>query len=147
MSGMRLPPNALILWRLRLILSSLIPSLLGGFLYYTVPKVFTIFTFTWFSLFILLCFLYYPFYYRGFSYSISESMIKINRGVFYFRMDAIYIKNIQYTSISQTLLQKILGLATLWIYAAGGKAHIPSIDHAIARQMRIQLLKKMEAKG
>lgn len=141
----KLPSKALLLWRLRLVAAIVAPAVLGGFFYYTIPNVFTIFTFVWFSLFLILCFLYFPFYYKGLSYAITESMVKVNRGVFYFRMDAVYIKNIQYTAITQTILQKVLGLATLRIYAAGGKVFIPSMDYSQARQLRIQLIKKMEA--
>lgn len=140
-----LPRGALFLWRMRLVLFCIVPAFIGGFFYYVLPGAFTLFSFIWVGGYLFCCFVYLPLRYSQYGYSISEKMVKVEQGVFFFRMDAVYIKNIQYTSISQTPLQKVLRLASLHIFAAGSCVHLPSLPHADARLLRIQLLKKMES--
>lgn len=64
MTGQRLPTRTLTYWRIRLLLFCIAPAVLGGFFYYTAARLFTIWTFVWMSLFLLLCFVYYPMYYH-----------------------------------------------------------------------------------
>lgn len=142
----RLPTKALTLWRLQLLFCCCLPSLLGGFFRYTLsPTVFLSYTAGWFGGFLFLCFLYFPLRWNRMTYSISTTMVKVSRGVLFLRMDAVFIRNIQYTSVTQTPLQRLLGLASLHIYAAGGSVHLPSLEYPLARQLRVQLLKRMEA--
>ena len=63
---------------------------------------------------------------------------------FYNQMDAVFVRNLQYTKLSQTPLQKIMHLATLRLYAAGGVVRISGINYEEARLLRVQLGKKME---
>lgn len=121
------------------------PALAGGFLYYTSAKLFTIVTFIWMSLFILLCMIYYPMYYNSYKYSVNGMLIRVRRGVIYERTDAVYIRNLQYTTLSQTPLQKLMDLATLRLYAAGGVVYMPCLNYEEAKLLRIRLGKKMEA--
>ena len=100
LSGQRLPERALTCWRV------------GGFLYYTAARAFTIFTFIWMAVFLLLCFVYYPMYYRQYCYSVGGMMVRVSRGVIYNQVDAVYIRNLQYTTLSQNLLQRLMNLAT-----------------------------------
>ena len=51
MTTQRLPERALLYWRIRLLIGCLIPALLGGFLYYTAAKFFTILTLIWMAVF------------------------------------------------------------------------------------------------
>ena len=135
MSGQRLPERALTCWR----------AFVGGFLYYTAARAFTIFTFIWMAAFLLLCFVYYPMYYRQYRYSVGGMMVRVSRGVIYNQVDAVYIRNLQYTTLSQNLLQRLMNLATLRLYAAGGVVRIENISYEEARLLRIQLGKRMEA--
>ena len=72
-------------------------------------------------------------------------LVRVRRGVVYEQTDAVYIRNLQYTTLSQTPLQKLMGLATLRLYAAGGIVYIPCLNYEEARLLRVQLGKKMEA--
>ena len=136
MSGQRLPERALTCWQVRLLLLCIPPAFVGGFLYYTAARAFTIFTFIWMAAFLLLCFVYYPMYYRQYRYSVGGMMVRVSRGVIYNQVDAVYIRNLQYTTLSQHLLQ---------LYAAGGVVRIENISYEEARLLRIQLGKRMEA--
>ena len=69
---------------------------------------------------------------------------RVSRGVIYNQMDAVFVRNLQYTKLSQTPLQKIMHLATLRLYAAGGVVRISGINYEEARLLRVQLGKKME---
>ena len=145
MSGQRLPERALTCWRVQLLLLCIPPAFVGGFLYYTAARAFTIFTFIWMAAFLLLCFVYYPMYYRQYRYSVGWIMVRVSRGVIYNQVDAVYIRNLQYTTLSQNLLQRLMNLATLRLYAAGGVVRIENISYEEARLLRIQLGRRMEA--
>ena len=144
MTGQRLPTRTLTYWRIRLLLFCIAPAVLGGFFYYTAARLFTIWTFVWMSLFLLLCFVYYPMYYHFYRYSVSGMLVRVSRGVIYNQMDAVFVRNLQYTKLSQTPLQKIMHLATLRLYAAGVVVRISGINYEEARLLRVQLGKKME---
>ena len=145
MSGQRLPERALTCWRVQLLLLCIPPAFVGGFLYYTAARAFTIFTFIWMAAFLLLCFVYYPMYYSQYRYSVGGKMVRVSRGVIYNQVDAVYIRNLQYTTLSQNLLQRLMNLATLRLYAAGGVVRIENISYEEARLLRIQLGRRMEA--
>ena len=145
MSGQRLPERALTCWQVRLLLLCIPPAFVGGFLYYTAARAFTIFTFIWMAAFLLLCFVYHSIYYRQYRYSVGGMMVRVSRGVIYNQVDAVYIRNLQYTTLSQNLLQRLMNLATLRLYAAGGVVRIENISYEEARLLRIQLGKRMEA--
>lgn len=144
MKGRHLPRRALNYWRIRLLISCALPALIGGFFYYTEAKVFTIFTFLWVAVFLFLCFIYCPMYYRCYRYSVNGKMVKICRGAFYQQTDAVYIRNLQYTTLSQTPIQRMMNLATLCLHAAGGVVWMRCIDYEEARLLRVQLARKME---
>ena len=144
MKGQRLPARALTYWRVRLLLCCIGPAVLGGFLFYTAAQLFSIVTLIWVSVFLLLCFVYYPMYYRCYRYSISGTLIRVTRGVIYSQQDAVYLRNLQYTTLSQTPLQRVMNLATLTLYAAGGVVYIPCIHYEEARLLRIQMRRKMD---
>ena len=145
LSGQRLPERALTCWRVQLLLLCIPPAFVGGFLYYTAARAFTIFTFIWMAAFLLLCFVYYPMYYRQYRYSVGGMMVRVSRGVIYNQVDAVYIRNLQYTTLSQNLLHRLMNLATLRLYAAGGVVRIVNISYEEARLVRIQLGRRMEA--
>lgn len=145
MSGQRLPERALTYWRVQLLLMCIPPAFVGGFLYYTAARAFTIFTFIWMAVFLLLCFVYYPMYYRQYRYTAGGIMVRVSRGVLYNQVDAVYIRNLQYTTLSQNLLQRLMNLATLRLYAAGGVVRIVNLRYEEARLLRIQLGRRMEA--
>lgn len=106
MTGQRLPTRTLTYWRIRLLLFCIAPAVLGGFFYYTAARLFTIWTFVWMSLFLLLCFVYYPMYYHFYRYSVSGMLVRVSRGVIYNQMDAVFVRNLQYTKLSQTPFRK-----------------------------------------
>ena len=93
MTTQRLPERALLYWRIRLLIGCLIPALLGGFLYYTAAKFFTILTLIWMAVFVLLCFVYYPMYHHCYSYSVGGKQIRVSRGVVYSQTDVVYVRN------------------------------------------------------
>ena len=86
-----------------------------------------------------------PMYYRQYRYSVGGMMVRVSRGVIYNQVDAVYIRNLQYTTLSQNLLQRLMNLATLRLYAAGGVVRIENISYEEARLLRIQLGRRMEA--
>ena len=147
LQGNVLPGRALTYWRVQLLLLCIAPAVVGGFFFFTAAKLFTLWTFVWVSLFLLLCFVYCPMHYHFYRYSVSERMVRVSRGVVYNRMDAVYIRNLQYTTLSQTPLQKLMRLATLRLYAAGGVVRIPCLNYEEARLLRVQLGKKMEVEN
>ena len=111
---------------------------------YTAAKFFTILTLIRMAVFVLLCFVYYPMYHHCYSYSVGGKQIRVSRGVVYSQTDVVYVRNLQYTTLSQTPLQRLMDLATLRLHAAGGGVQLYCIPYEEARLLRIQLGKKME---
>ena len=124
MTTQRLPERALLYWRIRLLIGCLVPALLGGFLYYTAAKLFSILTLIWMAVFVLLCFVYYPMYHHCYSYSVGGKQIRVSRGVVYSQTDVVYVRNLQYTTLSQTPLQRLMDLATLRLHSRRGGATV-----------------------
>ena len=144
MIGRHLPHRALTYWRIHLLMLCVLPAVIGGFFYYTAVKLFTIWTFLWMAVFLLLCFVYLPMFHQYYRYAVSNILIKVDRGVLFQRMDAVYIRNLQYTTLIQTPLQRVMHLATLQLHAAGGSVWLYCLSYEEARLLRVQLAQKME---
>lgn len=81
-------------------------------------------------------------YHHCYSYSVGGKQIRVSRGVVYSQTDVVYVRNLQYTTLSQTPLQRLMDLATLRLHAAGGVVQLYCIPYEEARLLRIQLGKR-----
>lgn len=74
---------------------------MGGFLYYTAARAFTIFTFIWMAAFrAVLCVLSNVL--PPVPAIRSGGEVRVSRGVMYNQVDAVYIRNLQYTTRART---------------------------------------------
>jgi uncharacterized membrane protein YdbT with pleckstrin-like domain len=94
------------------------------------------------------CFLSYKFY----RYQLTDLSLKIERGVIYKRYVSIPYERVQNVDIYRSLLERILGLSSIYIQTAGSSfgAHpaistegrLPGLDVKIAEEIREELIKR-----
>lgn len=132
--------RALLLWRLRLCLCTAVcPFLIA--LFFPGAQVWSaVLTVCWVSVFLGFFLLYYPIKYQRLSYGIHGSSLVVHCGVFYNRLKAIDLGNIQHVSSVAGPLQRLFGLASVYVAGAGGVIAVPCLEEADARVLCERLL-------
>ena len=82
--------------------------------------------------------------YRSLSYQITDRYIRLHKGALFRCENMIYIENIQYLTLSQTPLQRLFGLATLHITAAGGSLRLAGLEEDAVQAIRWEITLRME---
>lgn len=132
------------LWRTRLLLFCFPIALLDGFFYFLHPALFWVIFALWAVLFLTLYGLYFPMLYRSLNYQITSRHIRLRQGALFRRENMIYMENIQYLTLSQTPLQRLFGLATLHITAAGGSLRLAGLEEDTVQTIRWEIASRME---
>ena len=83
--------------------------------------------------------------YRRFGYRVTSDGMLLRRGFVGFRVTAFTHRKVQRVSVTQTILQKRKGLATLRVYLASGSLKLPYVDIAFAERIRDYMLYKVES--
>jgi len=83
--------------------------------------------------------------YRKRGFFISEKGMVLRRGFIGIRTNAFLHRKVQRISVTQTLLQKRKGLATIRFYVASGTLKLPYVDHELAKQLRDYVLYRVES--
>lgn len=132
-------PHVLTVWRIRLLLVSVLPSFLSAFFAPHINWIWWLFTSVWIFAFLCFYILYYPIKYRKLSYSFNERCLLIHCGVIYTRVKAVPFESIQYLSVASTPLQRLFGLCSLFVFAAGSTVYIPGLifEEALALQSKL----------
>ena len=138
------PQQLLLLWRMRLFLTTIPVALLDGFFFYLNRPVFVWITLIW-SLILLAGYSFYlPALYQQMQYQVTDKNVYLNTGLLFGRSKVILISNIQFLFISQTPFQRLLRLSSLRIMAAGGTIILPSLSNEKADQLLHQISARME---
>ena len=117
--------KGLLLWEIRLTLIAFLVSVLTAMIFSGI--LFKIISAVWMIGYIVTGAWYYPLKYRKLSYNFDDKIIVVNCGVIYRRRKSIFLKNVQYISTMRTPLQRIMGLKTVVVHAAGGFIVIPNL--------------------
>lgn len=65
-------------------------------------------------------YVYIRLYFKNYRYLISDGVIKIKKGAFFFkRRHLIYVKKISNITVSENFVQRIFGLCTVWFHMSG----------------------------
>ncbi|MEG1869571.1 MAG: PH domain-containing protein [Oscillospiraceae bacterium] len=128
--------NAIILWKIRLLVLGIIPAFFVALFLKFGSDMFWIATTTWISIFLILAYIYYPIWYKNFSCTIKDDNLAVNSGIFFRTCRSINIRNVQYAVLMQTPLQRILKLATVVIFVAGGAMFLPNLDKTVGDTIR-----------
>lgn len=96
-----------------------------------VPKksvLFLLLTGFWAISFVVYVCFYLPVRQTNMFFSITQNVFCLNSGVLIYTTKTIYLERIQYVATKASPLEKMFGLATLIIYAPGGKIVVSSIE-------------------
>lgn len=132
-------PHILTVWRLRLLLFTLLPSFISACFLPRINWVWWLFTAVWSFAFLYLYIFYYPIKYKKLSYSLAEFCLLVHCGVIYTRVKAMPFTSIQYVSISATPLQRLFDISTVFVYSAGSSVHISGLTPGDAKALELAL--------
>jgi len=128
-------PQVLFIWRVLLVLAAFLLELL-------VSLVLGVGSAAWLGStgFIALVFLaaylvYFPLLYKSISFAIKEEKIIYVTGVFSRREKAVPLSAVQFVTVSQSILERVFGLSSVVITAAGGRIMIPGLKSADAQAL------------
>ena len=82
--------------------------------------------------------------YRRYGVLVSEDGLALRQGFFGYRVTAFLHRKVQRISVTQTLLQRRKGLATMQFYLASGLIKVPYVDFAKAKALRDYVLFRVE---
>ena len=117
----------LTVWRLRLLLAAILPAALLVIFASRRNLVWGLLTAAWTTGFLYAYIFYYPIKYRKLAYAINQSCLLLHCGVIYTRVKAIPLSSIQYITIASSPLERLFGIRTLLVYAAGSSLWIPGL--------------------
>ena len=119
--------HMLTVWRIRLLLVALGPSFVSAYFLPRRGLVWWLFTAAWAGAFLYCYIFYYPIKYRKCSYSTTGEALLLHCGVIYTRVKAMPLTSIQYATVVSTPLQRLFGVRSLHVYAAGASLCLPGL--------------------
>lgn len=131
--------HILTVWRLRLLAAALVPSFLTAWFSPRINWLWWLFTAAWMCAFLYFYIFYYPIKYRKLAYGVNAHCLLVYCGVIYTRVKAVPFTSIQYTSVFSTPLERLFGVTSLFVYAAGGRVYIPGLAPQDARELQALL--------
>lgn len=114
-------------WRIQLAIGMFIPAFLNALLFPFAQRTWIWLTCGWLAVFFALYLFYLPARYRHLSFSITGTRIIRTSGVFSPRTRSLPLQNVQFTVVTRGPLQRLFGLATLMVAAAGGRITLPGL--------------------
>lgn len=137
-------PHILTVWRLRLLLFTLLPSFISACFLPRINLVWWLFTAVWSLAFLFFYIFYYPIKYKKLAYSLAEFCLLVHCGVIYTRVKAMPFTSIQYVTVSSTPLQRLFDISTVFVYSAGSSVHISGVTPAAALELQLALTPESE---
>lgn len=128
--------HLLTVWRIRLLLCTMVPSFLSAYFLPRLNWVWWLFTAAWVLAFLGFYIFYYPIKFRKLSYSANANCLLIHCGVIYTRVKAVPLTSVQYVSVGTTPLQRLFGICSLFVYTAGSSSYIPGLAPDRAEELR-----------
>lgn len=122
----------LFLWQAEVLLGALLPSLLTSLLFPAGSRPWRLATGLWMALALGLILLYLPGRYLRLGYHLGDDGLLITAGVLYFRTEVLPLSAVQTVRVTATPLQRLAGLRTLRVYAAGARLSVPGLPAAEA---------------
>jgi len=83
--------------------------------------------------------------YKKYGYVVAKDGLVLRRGFTSFKVSAFLHRKVQRINVTQTLLQKRKGLATMRFYLASGSLRLPYIDYETANKLRDYVLYRVES--
>lgn len=135
-----LPQRALFLWRVRATLFLIAAAFFCGVLLVFSTAVAVVFGVVALIVYLVCVFLYFPFLYKRYIYSFSETQVLIQKGVLFHRSVRICWNRVQYCVLVQGPLQRLFGVASVVILTSGSQELIRDIHVQNAEKLRKALV-------
>jgi len=131
----RLPPRTLLLWRIRLTVCAVPAPVIVALFFAGSPVWRRALSAVWIAVYLFFFLFFYPVMHRKLSFGSNGHSVVVHCGVFYNRIKAMEIRNIQQVRCTSSPLERAMGLCTLFIFGAGGLIRVPSMDIKDARAL------------
>ncbi len=134
---MKRPERAMLrIWQIRLLGILVIPYFLIGFFYHRTPELLWILVGIVTGIAGVLFFWILPMIFDRYAYELDGERIVAQSGFYYLKMKQMEKSHVQFCSIVASPLQRLHGLVTLRLFAAGGSVTIPGLkrEEALAIQ-------------
>ncbi len=139
-------PRAIVVWRMRLTLAALVPSFCSALFFPVRNWIWTAFTALWAGVYLFLFVVYYPIKYKKLTFALDDRYLVIRCGVFYNRVKAIPLGNLQYMTLLAGPLQRLFRVCSVQFICAGGRVLLPCVGQADAHTLA-QLVEGRTAPG
>lgn len=133
--------HILTVWRLRLLLCTLLPSFLSAYFFANRPLWWGC-TLVWVAAFCYFYIVYYPIKLKKLFLSGNNRCLLIHCGVIYTRVKAIPYTGIQYVAVTSSPLERFFGICSLVFRMAGASAYMPGLTPGQAEEIRAVLEKE-----
>lgn len=143
----RVHRRALLLWRIRLSVGVLICPFLIALFFPAAPVWTAALTILWIAFYLFMFLLYYPIKYWKLSYRVTDTSLIIKCGVFYNRIKAMELQNIQHITTGATPLSRAFSLCSLQVWGAGGIVYIPGLQKEVALRLCERLSRTAKGEG
>lgn len=139
MASHRPSSRLLAVWRIRLLLLSMVPSFLCAAIFHQ-SIWWGVSTLFWVVVVLIFYYIYLPLRCQRLSWRVEEGWLRFHCGVLYDRYQAVPLQNIQFLSRSTPPLMRLYHLTTLVVHCAGGVLFLPgmSITQAVELQQSIE---------
>lgn len=131
----RLPRRTLFLWRVRLTACTLPAPVLVTLFFADSPVWRRALSGIWIAAYLFFFLFFYPVMYHKLSFGSNGHSFVVHCGVFYNRIKAMEIRNIQHVTCTASPLENAMGLCTLFVWGAGGLIRVPSMEAGDARAL------------
>lgn len=125
-------PQILVIWRIILTLTALIPAFLVSLLLRVGSNVWMLLVSGLVLLYLSMYLVYLPLLYKKTSFGISGEKVVLVTGSLNTRVIAIPLSQIQFTTVARSVLDRLFGISTVVVTAAGGRIAIPGLNTADA---------------
>ena len=130
----------LFLWQLTVVLGAAVPSLLTSLLFVPGSRPRRLATFLWAAAALGLILVGLPLYYLRLGYLLDGERLLLTSGVVYLHTQVLPLGAVQTVRISAGPLQRLAGLRTVRVYAAGARLSVPGLPAREAARLAEQLL-------
>lgn len=135
-------PRILTIWRITLTLVAIIPAFLVSLLLKRESVAWAVSTGVLVMAYLLVFLFYLPLLYKKMTYSVSAERLIYKTGVFYNRVITAPVPAIQYVSVSQSVIERMFGIASVKATFAGGRVILSGLKTGDAEKIAELLQKK-----
>lgn len=144
MLQLRPQPTVLKIWRVFLVAAFCIPAFVLSLVLEVGGLPWLLSTGGWLLAFFILYLFYLPAFFHSHRYSLEGGKLILRRGVIYHNVYSLEVGRVQFSTLVINPLDRLFGLASLRVVAAGGDLYLPGLKRADALLLSGILAKEQE---